>query len=201
MKPALLHYKFQLTNVGEESIPGSCESIFLCKCTVGDATHISMLDPVSILGAMAAASQLIEQSGKMVLFFSELYWKVQDTPDLIRKQKIHIEQLILLSQLIKENPSLQTAPIASILQSCLKAAQPLSEALTKISVSDADGKSKRIQKVISALIKEKHISASLGDLEREKNSLILCIQVGCKPTRRVGSWVLGYPPHGSGPPP
>jgi hypothetical protein len=75
-----------------------------------------------------------------------------------------------------ENPSLQTAPIASILQSCLKAAQPLSEALTKISVSDADGKSKRIQKVISALIKEKHISASLGDLEREKNSLILCIQ-------------------------
>jgi NB-ARC domain len=176
MKPALLHYKFQLTNVGEESIPGSCESIFLCKCTVGDATHISMLDPVSILGAMAAASQLIEQSGKMVLFFSELYWKVQDTPDLIRKQKIHIEQLILLSQLIKENPSLQTAPIASILQSCLKAAQPLSEALTKISVSDADGKSKRIQKVISALIKEKHISASLGDLEREKNSLILCIQ-------------------------
>jgi hypothetical protein len=135
-----------------------------------------MLDPVSILGAVAAASQLIEQSGKMVLFFSELYWKVQDTPDLIRKQKIHIEQLILLSQLIKENPSLQTAPIASILQSCLKTAQPLYEALTKISISDGDGKSKRIQKIISALMKEKHISASLGDLEREKNSLILCIQ-------------------------
>jgi hypothetical protein len=57
-----------------------------------------MLDPVSILSVVAAASQLIEQSGKLVLFFSELYWKVEDTPDLIRKQKIHIEQLILLSQ-------------------------------------------------------------------------------------------------------
>jgi hypothetical protein len=146
------------------------------RCSIGDAAHISMLDPVSILGVVAAASQLIEQSDKMVLFFSELYWKVQDTPNLIRKQKIHIEQLILLSQLIKENPSLQTAPIASILQSCLKTAQPLSEALTKISISDGDGKSKRIQKAIFALMKEKHISASLGDLEREKNSLILCIQ-------------------------
>jgi hypothetical protein len=135
-----------------------------------------MLDPVSILSVVAAASQLIEQSGKLVLFFSELYWKVEDTPDLIRKQKIHIEQLILLSGLVKENPSLQTAPIASILQSCLKNAQPLYEVLTKISISDGDGKAKRIQKIISALMKEKHISASLSDLERQKNSLVLCIQ-------------------------
>jgi hypothetical protein len=100
--PALLHYKLQLTNAGGESIPGSCESTFSGECSIEDATHISMLDPVSILGVVAAASQLIKQNGKMVLFFSELYWKVQDTPDLIRKQKIHIEQLILLSRLIKK---------------------------------------------------------------------------------------------------
>jgi hypothetical protein len=125
---------------------------------------------------VAAASQLIEQSSKIVILFSELYWKIQDTPDLIRKQKIHIEQLILLSRLVKENPSLQTVLIASILGSCLETAEPLYEALDKISISDTDGKSKRIQKKISALTKEKHISASLGELEGAKNSLILCIQ-------------------------
>lgn len=134
------------------------------------------MDPVSILGAGAAAAQVIEQTGKLVIFFIELYGKAQDSPELIRKQRTHIEQLMILSRLVKENPALQTELIASVLRSCLKTAEPLLESLKKVSIVDGDGKLRKLQKVSSALTKEKYIASRLAELEREKNSLVLCIQ-------------------------
>ena len=148
----------------------------MSRFTAVELWHSRMSDPISILGAVAAASQVIEQAGKLAVFFNELYGKVQDAPELVRKQSTHIEQLMILSRLVKENPSLQTELIASVLRSCLKTAEPLLETLTKISIEEGDGKLRKLQKISLALTKEKRITTSLADLEREKNSLILCIQ-------------------------
>jgi hypothetical protein len=62
------------------------------------------MDPLSILGAVAAASQLFEQGLKITSFLYELYGKAKEAPESIQKQTVKVEQLIDLATLVKENP-------------------------------------------------------------------------------------------------
>jgi hypothetical protein len=134
------------------------------------------MDPLSVLGAVSAASQLIEMGLKLTLFLSELYSKTQDAPELVRKRTVQIEQLVDLSRLIINNPSLQRDSIASALSTCLRTVQQFQEVLKKVSVAEDDGKFQRARKGFAAVVKEKEIVRFINDLEREKSSLILCIQ-------------------------
>jgi len=73
------------------------------------------MDPLSVLGAAAASSQLLEQGAKVTKFLWDLYSKMKDSPEQIRRQIIQIEQLLSLSRLFLENPALQKDSVASIL--------------------------------------------------------------------------------------
>ncbi len=130
---------------------------------------------VEVVGALAAASQLAEQILKAVAFISDLYVKVRDAPESIRKQAVQVEQLIDIARLIEHNPSLQTGAIASILQSCQSEARNLLDILCKILVAAQDGKVKQLWKAIDRITKEKKILGCLRKLEQEKSALALFI--------------------------
>ena len=134
------------------------------------------MEPLTGLGAAAAASQLLVQGVKIAKFLAELYGRCQE-PDFIRKQIVQVEQLVEIARLIEDNPSLQKkAYIASILESCGATAAKLLEILEKVAVKGEDGKVRKVQKAILSLLKEKETLHFFNDLEREKSSLILCIQ-------------------------
>jgi hypothetical protein len=137
------------------------------------------MDPLTVLGAAAAASQFIAYGIKLTKSISQFYSfysKVYNAPGSICKKTIQVEQLIDLARLIIQNPSLQKESVASILRTCLTGAEEIQRILEKVSVTDKDGKIKRILKALAATVKEKDIIALFNNLEREKSSLALCIQ-------------------------
>ena len=133
-----------------------------------------MADPLSILGAIAAASQLAQQAFEIIKFFSDLYAKVQDAGESIRTRILHIEQLIDISKLIAKTPILQTTAIQSVLVTCLRATIMLRDVLQELS-SDREGLLRRMMKAVKAVRKEDKIMILLDNIERDKSSLALCI--------------------------
>lgn len=140
-----------------------------------------MADPLSILGAIAAASQLAQQAFEIVKFFSDLYAKIQDPGKSIQTRMQHVEQLIDISKLIAKTPTLQTAPIQSVLVTCLQTAITLREVLQELS-SDEEGRLRRIMKAVRAVRKDDKIMILLDNIERDKSSLLLCIH-------QIDAWV------------
>jgi hypothetical protein len=133
-----------------------------------------MSDPLSILGAIAAASQLAQQASEIVKFFSDLYAKIQDAGESTRMRMLHIEQLIDISKLIAKTPTLQTTAIQSVLVTCLRTTITLRKALQELS-SDKEGRLRRTMKAVRAVRKEDKIMILLDNIERDKSSLALCI--------------------------
>jgi len=133
------------------------------------------MDPVTVLGAVAAASQLLSQALELTHLFSDLCSKVKEAPDTIRKQIVQVQQLTDLARLIIGNPALQKDSVASILRTCLGTATQCLTALKKASPFDGDNKRIKVQKIVKALLMENEIARLLEDLEREKASLTLCI--------------------------
>ena len=131
---------------------------------------------VEVLGALAAASQLAEQGLKIAIFISDLYSKVRDAPESIRKQSVQVEQLINIAKLIEHNPSLQIDSVGSILRNCIGEAEKLKEILGNISTAAGDGKTRKLWKALDGVAKEKRILALFANLEREKSSLALSIE-------------------------
>jgi N-terminal domain on NACHT_NTPase and P-loop NTPases len=131
---------------------------------------------VEVLGALAAASQLAEQGLRIAVFISELYVKVRDAPESIRRQSIQIQQLIDIAKLIEHTPPLQTTSVESILRNCVGEAEKLQEILGKVSTAAGDGRVKKMWKALDVVAKEKMINILFTRLEREKSSLVLCIE-------------------------
>jgi hypothetical protein len=128
-------------------------------------------DPLSILGAVAAASQLAQQALEIIMFFSDLYAKVQDAGESIRTRKMHIEQLIDISKLIAKTPTLHTTAIQSVLVTCLRTTITLRDILQELS-SD---KKELLRRIMKAVRKEDKITILLDNIERDKSSLALGI--------------------------
>jgi len=103
-----------------------------------------MADPQSILGAAAAAPQLLQQDSQVTIFICELYSKVQDAPESIRRQMMHVGQLTGLVRLVIQNPSLQTASVASILSTCMRSADEVQGALMKVSAATKDAQLSKV---------------------------------------------------------
>ena len=134
------------------------------------------MDPLTILGGTAVASQLLQQGANITKFLWDLYSKMKDSPAANRRQTIQIEQLLDLSRLFLQNASLQTDSVASILGTCLLQAQQFQQVLKKVAVTSSDGQLKTLKKSFEAVMKEREIVQLFDNLEREKSSLMLCIQ-------------------------
>lgn len=141
------------------------------------------MDPLSALGAAAAASQFVDQGLKVTIIISGFYSSMRDAPDTVRHNLFQVEQLISISKLIIQNPALQTASIHSTLSTSLGEASKLQHALKKVHVLKAAGSVEHARKAFMTVMKEKGIVQLFANLEREKTALVLCIQ-------EINSYVL-----------
>jgi hypothetical protein len=133
-----------------------------------------MADPLSVLGATAAALQIASQAFEIVKYLSRLYGKIKDAPELKQTRISHLEQLIEISKLIAKTPLLQTAEVQKVLVACLRMIMKLRDLLEKYSLGDHA----KIKKVVNALKignKEDDIAMLLANIEREKSLLALSI--------------------------
>jgi hypothetical protein len=134
-----------------------------------------MADPVTILGAMAAASQLAEEGLKIALFLYQLGSQIRGTRDSTKRRAEQVEQLLSIARQIISNPSLQTETMASILRACLEETRKLDKLLGRLVVSSKHSRPIRFTRSLKAAIKEKEIDAHFDILERIKGLLGLCI--------------------------
>lgn len=134
------------------------------------------MDPRSILGALAASSQISQQSYDAIKFLNDVKTQMKDGPKNIRTQIVQIDQVITLLALIVKNTSLQTPEISSVVENCLRAAEDLKTCLGSYLATPQDGKRIKLRKAFAGVRGEKRIPSMLADLEREKSSLNLFIQ-------------------------
>jgi hypothetical protein len=132
------------------------------------------MDPLTILGAAAASMQLAEQVCCIVEFFSDLYGKAKEAPELIRARLSHLEQLISVSKLIARTEQLQTTEIQKALVACLRYSLDLRQILNKFSAEEK-GKLRRALQSLKIVHKEDRITELLDKIEREKSSLAICL--------------------------
>lgn len=142
-----------------------------------------MADPVTILGAIAAASQLAEQGLKITLLLCQIGSQVRDARDTTNRRVEQVEQLISIARQIILNPSLQTENVASVLKTCLDETGALDRVLRKLVISSKHNRVLRFAKSLKAVTKEREINSHFESLERIKGLLTLCI------SERI-SWVF-----------
>ncbi|KAK4696133.1 hypothetical protein P7C71_g1739, partial [Lecanoromycetidae sp. Uapishka_2] len=130
---------------------------------------------LEVLGALAAASQLAEQGLKITTTIYDIYRKVRDAPESIRKQTVQVEQLIDIAKLIKGTASLQTDLVASVLRDCTTDAHKVLHSLQQIAPGSELHAPKKLWKALAGITKEKNILEHLTKLEQGKSSLALCI--------------------------
>jgi hypothetical protein len=133
-----------------------------------------MADPLSVLGAAAAALQISSQAFELVKYLSGLYGKIKDAPELMQTRISHLEQLIEISKLIAKTPPLQTKEVQKVLQACLGTIMKLQGLLGKYSLED-HGKIKKIVNALKIGNKEDDIAMLLAAIERQKSLLALSI--------------------------
>lgn len=127
---------------------------------------------LEVLGAFAAASQLAQQGVQILSFLRG----IRGVPESISKKSVQLERLLDITELVKENPALQTPLIDSILSKCVVETRTLQGILEKVTVDVTDGRIKKLWKSLEGTIKEKQVLSSFAKLEQEKSSLALCIQ-------------------------
>jgi hypothetical protein len=135
--------------------------------------HI-MADPVTILGAAAAATQLAAQAFSLAQFLHGLYGKLDTAPAEARMRISDLEQLFSIARLIETTRSLQTPEITGILGVCLRNARVVHENLSNLS-PDGVGKLKKLLRTVKIVYKEDEVAGLLLKLESGKKSLALAI--------------------------
>src|SRR5438045_7350907 len=125
-----------------------------------------MADPVAILGATAAASQLVEEALKITLFLCQLGSQIRGARDSTNRRVEQNEQLVSNARQIISNLSLQTETMVSILRACLEETRKLDRLLQKLVVSSRHSRPVRFTRSLKAVMKEKEIKAHFDNLER-----------------------------------
>lgn len=134
------------------------------------------MDPLSILGAIAASSQIAQQSYDAIKFLNNIKTQMQNGPKKIRGQIQHIEQFINLLALVIKNTSLQTSEVYSVVKTCSDSAKDIKGSLESYLATPDERKRVKLRKAFTAVRSEKKISSMIADLEREKSLLSLHIQ-------------------------
>ncbi|TEY39970.1 hypothetical protein BOTCAL_0445g00030 [Botryotinia calthae] len=134
------------------------------------------MDPLSILGAIAASSQIAQQSYDAIKFLNDIKSQMKNGPKKIRGQIQHVEQFINLLVLVMKNTSLQTSEVSSVVKTCSNSAQDIKDSLEGYLATPDDGKRVKLRKAFTGVRAEKKISSMIADLEREKSLLSLYIQ-------------------------
>ena len=142
---------------------------------------ISAMDPITGMSAVAAAAGLADVGLKIARFLVELSRTIKDLPSSVRGQIEPIEQLVALARLILVNPGLQTDSVAEVLRTCFSIAGTLEKTLQSIGTNKEGKMLKRVVKrvwksLVAVAGKINEIEKLSVQLERQKSTLIICIQ-------------------------
>lgn len=131
------------------------------------------MDPVTAVTVAAAALRLVASAS---VYYSRIHSKIQDAPETIQKQLVHIEQLSGIARLIMQNPALQTLSVEFVLRNCLRQLSSIDDALRGLCAKIDDRTGSRMLKSVLAALKNDKFNKLFEDLEKHKATLILCIQ-------------------------
>jgi hypothetical protein len=134
-----------------------------------------MVDPLSVVSALAAASQLTELCLKMTLFLYEVPSRFCGSREFVNMTAQQVEQLTAISRQIISNPSLQTQTMSGILEACLHEAGSLYKFLQDVIILSRDSRRTRFKKTFTGFRNRELIEARAGALEKWKGLLALCI--------------------------
>jgi hypothetical protein len=137
--------------------------------------HWKMADPLTILGALAAATQLAQNGLKLTLFLCELSSQIRGSRDSTNQRIEQLQQLTSIARLIISNPLLRTDEMGSILQVCLNETRKLDKILQNLRICSTDKRSVRLRRSWKAVWKEKEINTHFQNLERMKGMIGLCM--------------------------
>jgi len=137
----------------------------------------SAMDPIIGMSAVAAAAGLADVGLKIARFLVELSRTIKDLPSSVRGQIEPIEQLVALARLILVNPGLQTDSVAEVLRTCFSIAGTLEKTLQSIGTNKEGKMVERVWKSLVAVSGRINEIEKLSlQLERQKSTLIICIQ-------------------------
>jgi hypothetical protein len=131
------------------------------------------MDPLSTLGAVSAATALMQQTIQPAQFLANLYGNIKDAPELIQTRLSSIERLTEIANLVRTTTLLQTTQVTTALEATTASAKKLLEILQKLNLEDR-GKLKRVFVQWKAALKENDILLLLDRIERNKSELVLC---------------------------
>lgn len=134
-----------------------------------------MADPITVLGAVSAASQLADQGLKITIFLCQLGSQIRGARKSTHKRVEQVEQLVSIAKQIISNPSLQTDTMASILQTGLMEIRKLEKLLRNLVISAKHSTPVKLIRSLKAAMKEKEINSYFDNIERIKGLLSLCM--------------------------
>lgn len=134
------------------------------------------MDPLTVLGAASSAAQLLQHETQIVKFLYDLRLKMKEASEQIQRQSFQVEQLSLFLELFLRNASLQKDSVVLVLDACLQRCQELQSYLDDMSPDKAKGRLSKFRKPFKSVVKEHDTAVLFDSLEREKTSLMLCIQ-------------------------
>ena len=136
-----------------------------------------MADPLTIIGATAASAQLLEQALKITQLVYGVYSDIREAPAFVADRVQHIEQLIGVAKVIQQSPALQNDEAVGVLKTCRDKTSRIHLKLTEALPKSSDGRWQRLKKSLAVVFQKKDLAILFDDLEREKSSLILAMQI------------------------
>jgi hypothetical protein len=134
-----------------------------------------MIDPLTVVGALAASSQLAQQLFQATLALAGIYSKLKSASETIAYQLAYLTELNGIAQTIKGAGGQQGEAVNLALGRCLKLVEEIRNELRRRQPLETDNPGKRWRKRIMAALKEKGVADMFSRLAREKTSLSLAL--------------------------
>ncbi|KAI0382245.1 ankyrin repeat-containing domain protein [Hypomontagnella monticulosa] len=135
------------------------------------------MDPVTTLGAAAAAAQFVGTGIKAVSLAYGLYSKLRDVPETVRSQIAQLEALNKVAETVRGAPELQEDHnITLVLGRCITNVEALITLLERAKAAETSSRTEKAWKAVVGVKQETEMTTLLGNLEREKATLILSIE-------------------------
>jgi len=138
-----------------------------------------MVEPISIIGGIAAVTQLAKYGFRFIQSASDCPRTFRDTPDTIKGLMNDVEGFLNLAQSLGPKPHEvgHSTLLYSIIDQSVSSATSLQKLLQTVAIDKHDPRSVRLKKSLSFKRKAKKISKCLLDIERCKGNLNLHISM------------------------
>lgn len=137
----------------------------------------STMEPISIIGGIAAVIQLAKYGFRFTQSVSDYPGTVRDAPDTIKGLINDVEGFLSIAQSLGPKPHEvgHSTVLYSLIDQSVRSATSLQKLLQTFAIDKSDPRSVRLKKSISFRRKARTISRCLSDIERCKGNLNLHI--------------------------